>query len=305
MTPGMRAATTHKQGDIISRRRLIQFGASCPVAALTSSLLPGSSVAMTSQNSTVSDKKENTQSMSVIDYGLSFLSGKANWNRVRFWVESRTRILDEHTGQTIDYYQCASCKSENTFGKKDLFMEDNYDFIPVFGPEDGMIFRRKAYLNPGYREWKAAAIMWEGQEYQLRQPRSTRLLATPAEIHKATQQGAPLVAQTEIVDKGSGLRATIEFPVKTINIRDEEPSYQVDTGPVALPDLTKRYPRSAESLSLAFVAFNAPEVADFVIEDETPILEKGKAVTRVHHYSKRLSLPAQNRLYAIDAKEPV
>jgi hypothetical protein len=84
-----------------------------------------------------------------------------------------------------------------------------------------------------------------------------------------------------------------------MNIRDEEPTYQVDTGPIAFPDLTKRYPRSAESLSLAFVAFNAPGFADFVIEDETPILEKGKLLTQVHHYSRRLSLPAQNRLFAI------
>lgn len=239
--------------------------------------------------------------MPVIDYGLSFITGKASWNRVRFWVESRTRILDAQTGQYKDYYQCASCKSENTFARKDLFVADNYDFTPVFGPDDGVIFRRKAYLNPGYREWKAAANLWEGQEYQLRQPRSSRLLITPAEIHKATREGAPLVAQTEIANKETGLRAIIEFPLKTINIRDEEPTYQVDTGPVAFPDLTKRYPKSAESLSLAFVAFNAPEFADFVIEDETPILEQGKPLTQVHHYSRRLSLPAQNRLFTMDS----
>lgn len=238
--------------------------------------------------------------MPVIDYGLSFITGKASWNRVRFWVESRTRILDEQTGQHKDYYQCASCKSENTFGKKDLFVKDNYDFIPIFGPEDGIIFRRKAYLNPGYREWKAAVNMWEGQEYQLRQPRSSRLLATPDDIEKATRQGTPLVAQTEITRQETGLRAIIEFPIKTINIRDEEPTYQVDTGPVAFPDLTRRYAKSAESLSLAFVAFNAPGFADFVVEDETPILENSKPLTQVHHYSRILSLPAQNRLYALD-----
>lgn len=293
MTPGEQRA--------ITRRRLIQLSASSPLVVLTSSLLAGCGAAATSQKSANSGKKEEDKSgMPPIDYGLSFLTGKAKWNRVRFWVESRTRILDERTGQYQDYYQCASCKSENTFGKKDLFVEDNYDFIPIFGPVDGIIFRRKAYLNPGYREWKSVDKMWEGQEYQLRQPRASRLLTSSAEIQKATQEGTPLVAQTEIADKGTELRATIEFPVKTMNIRDEEPTYQVDTGPVAFPDLTRRYPRSAECLSLAFVAFNAPDFADFVIEDETPILEKGKTLTQVHHYSRRVSLPAQNRLFAND-----
>ena len=58
-----------------------------------------------------------------------------------------------------------------------------------------------------------------------------------------------------------------------MNIRDEEPTFQVDTGPVAFPDLSRRYERLPDALSLAFVAFNAPHFADFVIEDETPILQ--------------------------------
>ena len=243
---------------------------------------------------------EDDGRMSVIDYGLSFISGKAPWNRARFWVESRTRIIDERTGQHKDYYPCASCKSENTFAKENLFMADNYDFIPIFGPDDGVIFRRKAHLAPRYREWKAAADMWGGQEYKLRKPRSRRLLATPADIRQATDDGLPLVAQTEISDQNTGLRAIIEFPIKTMNIRDEEPTYQVDTGPVALPDLGKRYDRSADCLALAFVAFNAPHFADFVIEDETPIVENGKEVARVYHYSRRQTFPADNRLFAID-----
>ncbi|MBM3804784.1 MAG: hypothetical protein FJW26_21045 [Acidimicrobiia bacterium] len=293
-----RTLQSRVQQNRISRRELIEIGAGSSMAALAGSLLTGCAAETSSEKPSSSAQTPVPGGMAVIDYGLSFLSGKAVWNRVRFWVESRTRIIDDRTGKFQDYYQCGSCKSEHTFAKKDLFVEDNYDFIPIFGPVDGLIFRRKAYLNPNYREWKPANAMWEGQQYQLRQPRSSRLLATGAEIHKATQDGAPLVAQTEISDQASGLRAIIEFPVKTINIRDEEPAYQVDTGPIAFPDLSKRYEKTAESLSLAFVAFNAPDFADFVIEDETPILEKGQPVTRVYHYSRKLSLPARNRLFA-------
>jgi hypothetical protein len=238
--------------------------------------------------------------MPVIDYGLSFISGKAAWNRVRFWVESRTRILDEQTGGYRDYYQCASCKSENTFAKENLFVADNYDFIPIFGPDDGVIFRRKSRVHPGYRQWRLTADMWEGQEYQLREPRSSRLLSTAEDIRKATSSAVPLVAQTEISNKNTRLRAIIEFPIKTMNIRAEEPTYQIDTGPIALPDLTKRYDHFANSISLAFIAFNAPHFADFVIEDETPIVENGRETARVHHYSRTLSLPADNHLFAID-----
>ncbi len=235
-----------------------------------------------------------------IDYGRSFLQGKWAENRVRFWVESRTRILDPQSPSPIDYYQCASCKSENTFAPKDLFHKENYDFLPIFGPVDGVIFRRKAFLNTDYRQIRKSAEMWEGQLYKLVRPRKVRLLRSNREIREATSSGVPIVAQTEIADSRTGLRAIIEFPVKTMNIHDTRDLYQVDSGPVALPDLSRRYPRPAESLSLAFVAFNAPSSVDFVIESPTPITESGRELTRVHHYSRLESLPAANRLFACE-----
>ena len=231
-----------------------------------------------------------------LDYGRSFLQGKWADNRVRFWIESRTRLLRPDNPQPIDYYQCASCKSENTFAPKDLFHKENYDFLPIFGPEDGVIFRRKAWLNTDYRQVRKSAEMWEGQTYKLIRPRKVRLLRSNREIREATHAGIPLVAQTEIADAKTGLRAIIEYPVKTMNIHDTRDLYQVDSGPVAFPDLTKPDPRPAESLHLAFVAFNAPASADFVIESPTPI----PGDVRIHHYSRLESLPAVNRLYTCE-----
>lgn len=235
-----------------------------------------------------------------LDYGRSFLQGKWAENRVRFWIESRTRIIDPESAAPIDYHQCASCKSENTFAPKDLFHKENYDFLPIFGPQDGVIFRRKAWLNADYRQVRKAADMWEGQTYKLVRPRAVRLLRSNREIREATHSGVPIVAQTEISDPRTRLRAIIEFPVKTMNIHDSRDLYQVDSGPVAFPDLSQRHARPAESLSLAFVAFNAPGNADFVIEAPTPISEAGREVTRVFHYSRLESLPAANRLFACE-----
>ena len=83
---------------------------------------------------------------------------------------------------------------------------------------------------------------------------------------------------------------------------DERSIYQVDTGPVAFPDLTRRHAVHEEGMSLAFVAFNSRNFSDFIIDVPTPVMEHGtygKQLCEVHHYSKRLSLPAENRLYAI------
>ncbi len=157
--------------------------------------------------------------MHPLDYGLSFLHGTAKWNSVRFWVESRTRIIDEKTGRFEDFLQCASCKSEDTFAKQNLFYKDNYDFLPIFGPTHGVIFRRKASLNPGYRQVREAKDMWDSPKLQLAPAKKAELLPTTAAIRKATHAGFPLVAQTEFSDAQTALRAIIEFPVKTMKIR--------------------------------------------------------------------------------------
>ena len=233
-----------------------------------------------------------------LDYGRSFLSGVAEWNRVRFWVESRTRIVDTRTGAQEDFLQCASCKSEDTFAAKDLFLADNYDFLPIFGPTHGVIFRRKAAASaPGrYRDVRPSDKMWDGQTMRLRVAKGAKLLTTTAAIRRATHAGQPLVAQTEFASESTGLRAIVEYPVKTMNIHDTKDLYQVDTGPVAFPDLARRWERLADSLSLAFAAFNAPGFTDFVLETETPI---AGGAARVEHYSKRVTVNGVNRVFAL------
>ena len=239
--------------------------------------------------------------MKPIDYGRSFIIGKSPANEVRFWIESRTHVIDREAGTTTEYIQAASCKSENTFAPEDLFRKDNYDFLPVFSPDYAAVFRRHGYLNSDYREICPADAYWDGQKKDLVEADSTEL-AGSEEFLAATYENLPLVAQTEIWNEQSGLRAIIEYPVKTMNTIRQSLSYQVDTGPVAFPDLSRRYDPQVECISLAFVAFNATHFADFVIEVPTPVCAdgtKGDELAKIYHYSQIESFEAKNRMYRI------
>lgn len=237
--------------------------------------------------------------MTPLDYGRSFLIGKGSSNEVRFWIESRTRVIDEVEGNSEDFYQTASCKSENTFQKRDLFKRDNYDYLPVFSTQWGLIFRRPACLSDRYRETRPYPEMFGGYDLHLIEGDRIRELPSNAAIREETYRFAPLVSQTEIHNEDTGLGALIECPVKTMNTRREDDCYQVDTGPIAFPDLSKRPERLVDSLSLAYVAFNASHFADFVIEAPTPV-DPENSDLKVHHYSKIVSLPARNRLFAVE-----
>ena len=96
-----------------------------------------------------------------LDYRQSFVCGTSALNSVRLQIESRTILNDLRTGQTTEFLQAASCKSENTFGERDLFYADNYDFLPIFGDGHWLIFRRTARLNEdGYRQIVPSPNAW-------------------------------------------------------------------------------------------------------------------------------------------------
>ena len=217
---------------------------------------------------------------------------------MRFWVESRTTIIDETSGESRTFYQCGSCKSEHTFAKQDLFAADNYDFLPILGDGDWLIFRRLCRISDRYRDVQPVDKLWGAPILKLRELSGTRLLKDWETIRDTTAAAVPIVAQTELQNAETGLRAVIEYPVKTMNISLEHELYQVDTGPVAYPDLTQRFERPIEALSLAFVAFNAPDFADFVIEQPVKISEEAADDCRTYHYTKPFSMPATNRLIA-------
>jgi hypothetical protein len=246
-------------------------------------------------------------SADVLDYTRSFIVGRWPHNRVRLAIESRTRFIDDRRGVTEDYYQCASCKSEYTFAKEDLFQDDNFDFLPIFGPEFGVIFRRKAWLNPNYKSVQRVSEMWEGPLYDgVRRAKSCRELSLDdsAAIADATLGNLSLVGRTEVINEATRQRVIYEYPVKTMNINRDNGWYQTDTGPIAFIDVSTPVGRAADSISLAYSAFNAPHFTDFVIECPTPATQPRTSATEppvlVNHYSKRVSLAARNRLFVID-----
>jgi hypothetical protein len=52
---------------------------------------------------------------------------------------------------------------------------------------------------------------------------------------------------------------------------------------------------AGDSISRAFVAFNQPIGADLTVEDETPMEFSGREVTRVHRYTRAVSVAAVAR----------
>ncbi|MGD9644524.1 MAG: hypothetical protein AB7U73_02360 [Pirellulales bacterium] len=279
-----------------SRRELLRAGT---LACGTAMLSAAGGAPLSARQPKEKSVDDSATEGRTLDYGLSFICGTAEFNAVRFWVESRTTVVDEQAGTTATYYQCASCKSENTFAPRDLFPADNYDFLPILGDGRWLIFRRHAYLNADYRQVRTVEDLWGPPVMKLRYPSEVIELTTWEQIRDATAAGVPIVSQTTLRNEELGRSATIECPVKTMNVSLKDRLYQVDTGPIAWPDLAQRYDEPLDALRLAFAAFNAADFADFVVEQPTPVVEDGAEKCRIYHYSSPISLPARNVLLAL------
>ncbi len=258
-----------------------------------------------------------------LDYAHSYMwPYDRGTDSVRVAIESRIIVYDDAAGTAMAYYLGASCKSEDTYGiRKDygangfnpgantLFVDPNYDFTWIIGGRSAVIYRRSLTLK-GYREVRAdTSKTWGESRLQLRPAAGAYTI--PADqfepAARATDAGHALVAQTEISDPATGLRAVIEYPVKTMNVsrdgfppREGQSVWQIDTGPVGVPDLSKRHDPPISAFALGFIATISrhPDAADFVLEQPTLLPPPNEAV-EVLHFSKPFSLPAKNRLVGI------
>lgn len=225
--------------------------------------------------------------MQVLDYGRSFVTftTPGRGNNARLQIESTCTLTDNDSGQTRDYYFYASCKSEDTFAKKDLFYADNYDFCGIFSADEYAIFRTKATQDEAFREEGLWRDRFEDLSWQLRY-REARVLEDSAQIVRASLAGDLLYGRVEWQEGPMSIR--LEFPVKTMNANDEEMLWQVDTGPVAYPDCARTVGLHIERLSPAYIAYNAAHFADFVVQAP---LDVGPA--QVMHYAQRVSVAAK------------
>jgi len=246
----------------------------------------------------VQDEGRDAGGLRPLKYGISFICNPPGFNAVRFMVESRTRLIHPD-GSREDYYQCASCKSEDTFAPENLFYRDNYDFLPIFGAGKVLVFRRTPCVSTRYKQIANVDDMWGKPTMRLAEAERITELTEWEQIENVTATGVPIVSQTEISDDGTGAQAIIECPVKTMNISHEKRMYQVDTGPVAFPDLSKSYDPRISSLSLAFLAFNRADQTYFILERPTPVVRGDGRACKIYHYSDPFCRKARNRLFAV------
>jgi len=187
-------------------------------------------------------------SLKLFDYGKSFVITNGKDNNPRFLIEARCRVGDK------DYYLGAKCKGEHTFSHKELFERNSFEFYPLFGKDETIIFRKFGYyLSSETGEYKKKyrnENTWGDKKFIIKEIKPTELLDTSKKIISATERCVPIIGRLAYEN------AIIDFPIKTINKHLN--NWQVDTGPIPFP--------TNYSFSIAHIAFNSFKIAEIIID---------------------------------------
>jgi hypothetical protein len=252
--------------------------------------------------------------MSAIDFANSYMTffGHDNGSIARIQLDAACTIVDDRSAASETFYLIAPCRSEEMYGERDLFKTPNYDFRGVWSHEECLILRKHWVSEPEHikRPDQQGTDASKLAEYSLNRERfaevrldirtfkKIRSLSDPAEIVELTLSNVPLVARTKLRAAHDGVRALLEYPVKTMNILRDPPSFQVDTGPLIVPDFNSRAEHYIQRFDVAYVAYNVFDKTEFILRKPTRVMEGDSLVLSVTDYSEVREAPAVNEIIA-------
>lgn len=225
----------------------------------------------------------------------------------RFPLECRCRVQGGGTDQTVEYVLGASCKAEQVNVKENIWHQPAADMCLVASTDEFLVIKswdrnnRGVMLSPPSlgeqpaRQAGKCAEAFTDIRIDLRETQG-QLLTTTEDIVEAVLKNRPLVSQSEF-SLPDGSRVFLEYPVKVINASEREMFYQVDTGPVLVPDAEAfDGVHAISAMRLAFMAHNTLQCTELLVNVPTMIAPG----LSVNHYSKVLHVEAVNRMIAVD-----
>jgi hypothetical protein len=210
--------------------------------------------------------------------------------------------VNEATGETDEFFLITPCRAEWMYRSDTLFQLPGREYCAIWSRTEFLdagqgcgevavdVVRKAASVKDKFREYRLTIRTWP----------AVRELVSAREIIDATKRNVPLLGRTEVHDPQRRRRATVEYPIKTMNICEERQLFQVDTGPVIVPDLASTSPRMIEWLGVAFICYNAPDLAEFAVRGPASVLSDGKELCRVVNYSRVSRLSARNTILSVE-----
>jgi len=225
--------------------------------------------------------------LDAIDFPNSFLTfNRLDQNIARIQLDARCEYAPGKDAPVREYFLITPCKSERMYVDEDLWQDPNHDYRGFYSDTEHMTLKIYPSADRDRRYAQLNSDRFAAIKLDVRRSLRSRRLSGDSEIRQAILAGGKLVARHKIVHETTGGWAVLEYPVKTINVHPSETRWQVDTGPVGVPEFGTHVRLEVERLRVAYVAYNRFEHVEFLVRFPTPIVAGGRTVAATSHYSR-------------------
>lgn len=241
--------------------------------------------------------------MTAIDFARSFMTWVPqgpDGNIARIQLDAACTIANSSTGSAETFYLIAPCRSERMYLDSPLFQMPNYEFCGIWSEFEMLILRTHWVSERDHREYGGYGerpSRFRGVRLDVRAFQEAEPLTAPESIVEATLANRPLIARTELRDANSGQIAVLDYPIKTMNVARHPDRFQIDTGPLIVPDFASTALHPIERFDVAHVVYNTLDRAEFILRRPTPI-SQGNPPVHTTDYSVVRILPAHATLFA-------
>lgn len=227
--------------------------------------------------------------------------GPSGGNIARIQLDAACTLTDARSGARERYYLIAPCRAEHMYRDTTLLQMPNYEFCGIFAADECLLIRTHWRSDRDNREYGRNRERFADVHLDIHLHAEARPLGTAAEVIAATLANTPLVARTTLHDPARERTAIIDYPVKTMNVLPDEGRFQVDTGPVLLPDFaaTTATAREIERFDMAYVLYHQFTQAEFVLRRPAALGDSTALADSVTDYSVVTAVEARNELFAI------
>lgn len=238
--------------------------------------------------------------MNAIDFANSYMTWLPhdNGNIARIQLDAACTLIDDNTGKHTHYYLIAPCRAERMYLDTPLFQLPNYEFCGIWSADEFLIIRTAWVSERDNRQYGLGRERWREIRLDIRTFAQSQMLDGAAAVVQATLDNRSLTARTELVDTGRGRRAILEYPIKTMNLMQEPSRFQVDTGPLILPDFQANKARFIECFEMAYVVYHTWDKAEFILRKPVSSVDGGDPGAITTDYSLVQIVPARHTILA-------
>lgn len=206
-------------------------------------------------------------------------------NIARIQLDAACTLRDA-AGQATTYYLIAPCRAERMYVDEPLFQLPNYEFCGIWSATDFMIIRTHWVSERDNRQVGAHLDRFAECRLDIQTHPSVSVLDSAAPIVAATLANRVLVARTELRDDATGRTAVLEYPIKTMNVLPGPARFQVDTGPLLVPDWRRPTASPIECFDLAHVVYHRLDQAEFILRRPRPVDDQDPTSPAVTDYTQ-------------------